>query len=200
MINPAGNNNFWFIAALLIAFSGCSSKPVQVETEIEIKPVVKGAPEWVNFGSNISGNKDERQFQGVGFALVVGDMAMQKATADDMARAEVARLLSSCIRIISTDLLASNRLAENGDKNMGQSEADISLQIKNIIKSSMASTRIIKSWRDPNSNAIWSLAVLDMKKVVDTTTGISDVNVGLKRYIEKDACNDIDKIVKEKTK
>ena len=79
------------LAVLVAVVSGCSSEPTKVESNLGIK----GAPDWVNQGSNILSTKDGRLFHGVGSASQMGDLALQKSVADDRARAEVAREHSS---------------------------------------------------------------------------------------------------------
>lgn len=184
----------WIFALLLAVVSGCGTEPSKVESNLGIK----GAPDWVNQGSSAISTKDGRMFHGVGSASPMGDLALQKATADDRARAEVARVLSSYMDVVSNDYTASARSGETGDKNTGVNEETISRQIKNTTKINMAGARIIGSWRDPKSNAIWSIAELDIKHVKSTMAGVNDMNPDLKRYIETSADNIFDRVAKEK--
>ncbi len=184
----------WIFALLLAVVSGCSTEPTKVESNLGIK----GAPDWVNQGSSAVSTKDGRMFHGVGSASPMGDLALQKATADDRARAEVARVLSSYMDVVSNDYTASARSGETGDTNTGVNEETISRQIKNTTKINMAGARIIGSWRDPKSNTIWSIAELDMKHVKSTMAGVNDMNPDLKRYIETSADNIFDRVAKEK--
>jgi len=182
------------LAVLAALVTGCSSEPTQVESNLGIK----GAPDWVNKGSNILSTKDGRLFHGVGSATPMGDMALQKATADDRARAEVARELSSYLDVVSNDYTASAKSGEAGANNTGVNEEAVSRQIKNTTKINMAGARIIGSWRDPKSNTIWSIAELDMNHVKSTMAGVNDMNPDLKRYIETSADNIFDRVAKEK--
>lgn len=182
------------MAVLLAVVSGCSTKPVQVESNLGIK----GAPDWVNKGAGVLDTKEGRFFRGVGSASPMGDLALQKAVADDRARAEVARVLSSYLDVVSHDYTSAVKFGEAADKNAGVNEEAVSRQIKNTTKAHMAGTRIIGSWRDPQSNTIWSIAELDMKYVKSTMAGVSDMNSDLKRYIETTADNIFDRFSKEK--
>ena len=182
------------LAVLVTVISGCSSEPTQVESNLGIK----GAPDWVNKGSNTLSSKEGRLFHGVGSASPMGDMALQKSVADDRARAEVARVLSSYLDVLSNDYMSSAKSGDAGDKNTGVNEEAVSRQIKNTTKINMAGARIIGSWRDPKSNTIWSIAELDMKQVKSTMSGVNDMNVDLKRYIETSADNIFDRVAKEK--
>ena len=175
---------------LMAVISGCSTEPTQVESNLGIK----GAPDWVNKGSAILSTKDGRLFQGVGSAAPMGDMSLQKSVADDRARAEVARELSSYLDVVSNDYTAS---AKAGDA-AGDNEESVSRQIKNTTAINMAGARIIGSWRDPKSNTIWSIAELDMEQVKRTVAGVKEMNTDLKRYIGTSADNIFDRVAKEK--
>jgi len=164
MKNLTAINKLLSWALLVAVIAGCSSEPTKVESNLGIK----GAPDWVNKGSNILSTKDGRMFHGVGSATPMGDEALQKSTADERARAEVARTLSSYLDVVSNDYTAS---AKSG--NAGVNEEAISRQIKNTTKVNMAGARIIGSWRDPKSNTIWSIAELDMQHVKSTMAGVN---------------------------
>ena len=74
--------NLLSMTLLALAISACSST-----TKVESDLGIKGAPDWVNEGTNILSEKDGRLFHGVGSASPMGDMALQKSVADDRARA-----------------------------------------------------------------------------------------------------------------
>lgn len=177
------------IAALTALIAACSSGPTKVESNLGIK----GAPDWVNEGTNILNNKDGRLFHGVGSASPTGDMSLQKSIADDRARAEVARVLSSYMDVVTSDYMAS---AKSGDT--GANEESVSRQIKNLSKVNLTGAKIIGSWRDPKTNIIYSIAELDMKSVKATLSSVQDMNTDLKRYIETQADNIFDRVSKEK--
>jgi hypothetical protein len=84
--------------------SACSSA-----TKVESDLGIKGAPDWVNQGSNIISDKDGRLFHGVGSASPMGEMSLQKSVADERARAEVARVLSSYMDVVSSDYMSPAR-------------------------------------------------------------------------------------------
>ncbi|MBI5626602.1 MAG: hypothetical protein HY935_05300 [Nitrosomonadales bacterium] len=188
------------MALFALAIPACSST-----TKVESDLGIKGAPDWVNKGSNILNDKDGRLFHGVGSASPMGDMALQKSVADDRARAEVARVLSSYMDVISSDYLSSAKSgsfaksgssAKPGDASV--TEELVSRQIKALTKVNLAGAKIIGNWRDPKSNIIYSIAELDMKHVKSTLAGTQDMNMDLKRYIETSADNVFDRVAKEK--
>lgn len=176
------------IALLAAVIAACSST-----TKVESDLGIKGAPDWVNEGSNILNDKDGRLFHGVGSASAMGDMSLQKSVADDRARAEVARILSSYLDVVSNDYMSE---AKAGGANVA--EEAVTRQIKNISKVNLAGARIIGSWRDPKTGIIYSIAELDMNHVKNTLAGVNDMNEDLRRYIETRADNIFDRVSKEK--
>jgi len=178
-----------FAVAVLAAFVAACSSTTKVESDLGLK----GAPDWVNQGSSVLNDKDGRLFHGVGSASPTGDMSLQKSVADDRARAEVARVLSSYMDVVTSDYMAS---AKSGSA--GVADESVSRQIKNLSKVNLTGAKIIGSWRDPKTNIIYSVAELDMKHVKDTLSGVQDMNTDLKRYIETQADNIFDRVAKEK--
>lgn len=67
---------------MIAVLAACSSSPSKVKSDLGLK----GAPDWVNEGTNILNEKDGRLFHGVGSANPVGDMSLQTSVADDRAR------------------------------------------------------------------------------------------------------------------
>jgi len=180
--------NVLSMALIVVAISACSST-----TKVESDLGLKGAPDWVNEGTNILNDKDGRLFHGVGSASPTGDMSLQKSVADDRARAEVARVLSSYMDVVSNDYMAS---AKAGGANV--TEEAVSRQIKALTKVNLTGAKIIGNWRDPKTNIIYSIAELDMKHVKSTLAGTQEMNDDLRRYIETSADNIFDRVAKEK--
>lgn len=188
----------FFVTASL---AGCAGKPVLIEpvpvpmqfaqTQSAGKPVIKGAPDWVNRGSSAVGKQDARLIQGVGYAEPMGDLAEQKAVADDRARAEVAKILDSYLEELGKSY------KPEGTPQVAVTGQDAALQqIRNTSKLDLSAARIIGSWRDPKSNTIWSVAELDIRNVKAAITGMTDLNGDVKHYIEVSAENIFDRLIK----
>lgn len=176
------------VVALTGVIAACSGT-----TKVESDLGIKGAPDWVNKGSSILNDKNGRLFHGVGSAPPVGDMSLQKSTADNRARAEIARVLSSYMDVVTNDYVAS---AKSGSDSTA--DESVSRQINNLTKVNLTGAKIIGSWRDPRTGIIFSIAELDMKHVKETLKGVNDMNADLKRYIETHADNIFDRVAEEK--
>jgi len=163
------------------------------QTRLESDLGIKGAPEWVNKGTSYVNDKDGRLFHGVGSASPMGDVTLQRATADDRARAELARILSSYLDVVSSDYQSA---ARSGDSKV--SEEAVSRQIKNLSKVNLAGAKIIARWQDKKTSLVYAIAELDMKQVKGTVSAAQDMNADMRRYLENNADNIFDRVTKEK--
>lgn len=176
-------------AMLVLALMVACSEKTTVKSDLGIS----GAPDWVNEGTNILKDKDGRLFHGVGSVGAMGDASLQVATADDRARAEVARVLFSYLDVVSNDYAASTGAT-------GEAQQAVSRQVKNLTKVNLAGAKIIGRWRDKKTETVYSLAELDMKHVKTTIGGVQDMNEDLKRYISTNADNIFDKTASREIK
>jgi len=178
-------------AALLLALAACFGGKTVVESDLGIK----GAPDWVNRGTQAVNDKDGRLFHGVGSSPSLGDDALQRSTADDRARAEVARMLSTYIDAVSNDYSAAAGTGANAN-----ADQSVQRQIKAVTKQNLAGSKIIGRWKDSRTNMVYSFAELDFKSVKTTLEGANGMNDDLKRYIGRNAENIFDKVSGEKGK
>jgi hypothetical protein len=129
----------------------------------------------------------------VGSAPSLGDEALQRSTADDRARAEVARMLSTYIDAVSNDYSGAAGTGTNAS-----ADQSVSRQIKAVTKQNLAGSKIMGRWKDPKTNTVWSFAELDLKSVKTTLEGANGMNDDVKRYIGRNADNIFDKVSGEK--
>ena len=176
-------------AALTLVLAACGGGKTVVESDLGIK----GAPDWVNKGTQAVSDKDGRLFHGVGSAPSLGDEALQRSTADDRARAEVARMLSTYIDAVSNDYSASAGTGTNAS-----ADQSVSRQIKAVTKQNLAGSKIIGRWKDSRTSMVYSIAELDLKSVKTTLEGANGMNDDVKRYIGRNADNIFDKVSGEK--
>lgn len=178
-------------AALTIVVAACGGGKTVVESDLGIK----GAPDWVNKGTAVLNDKDGRLFHGVGSSPSLGDEALQRSTADDRARAEVARMLSTYIDAVSSDYSAASGTGANAN-----ADQSVSRQIKAVTKQNLAGSKIIGRWKDGKTSTVYSIAELDFKAVKTTLEGANGMNEDLRRYIGRNAENIFDKVSGEKSK
>lgn len=176
------------LLSLALLTAGCSSKTV-VESDLGIND----APDWVNEGTQYLNNNEGRLFHGVGEAPTMGDESLQKSTADNRARAEVARILSSWMDIISQDYTAAS-----GSGKDTVTQQSISREIKNLTKMNLSGAKIIGRWKNKKTGTIYSLAELDMKYIKKVIETARHMNQDLQRYINSRAENIFDQVMPAK--
>jgi hypothetical protein len=170
---------------MTVALAACGGGKTVVESDLGIK----GAPDWVNKGTQAVNDKDGRLFHGVGSSASLGDEALQRSTADDRARAEVARMLSTYIDAVSNDFAGAS-----GTGSYAAADQSVSRQIKAVTKQNLAGSKIIGRWKDSRTNMVYSIAELDFKSVKTTLEGANGMNEDLKRYIGRNGENIFDKV------
>ena len=161
------------IGLLLGGLAGCAGGRTEVESDLGIED----APDWVNEGSQALNNRDGRLIHGMGSAPRMADASLQRSTADDRARAEVGRFLSSFMNVVSQDFVAT---AGTGDGAMD--EQAISRSVENITRLNMSGVEVIARWRDPNTGTVYSLAELDLKRVKDVVGSANQMHSGLRNH------------------
>lgn len=182
------------LLVVLFLLSACSSGPTRIESDLGIK----GAPDWVNEGTQAVSNKKGRLIQGVGSAPDLGDMSLQQSTADNRARAEIARVLSSYMDVTLNDYLASSSLPR-GDAGEGYAaDASVQQQINNLSKAVLNGSRIVGRWKDERTDVIYSFAELDLKRVQEMAAAAGTMNEGLKHYLADRGNAVFDNFVMEK--
>lgn len=98
----------FFIFMMGTVVSGCVIEPVRFDAQEEIR----GAPDWVNDGSRMVEDKQERWFYGVAFSSSQGDIALQKSIADDKSMVSVGKELAAYLEAVSNSYLLASKFAE----------------------------------------------------------------------------------------
>ena len=174
--------------AVALALVACAGR-TQLDSDLNIK----GAPDWVNKGTAYVNDKDGRLFHGVGSASPMGDDALQRSVSDDRARAEVARIFSSYLDVVSRDYQSASR---SGDAKVA--DESVSRQIRNLTQVNLAGTKIVARWLDKRSNTVYSIAEIDVKQVKETVGATRDMNDDVRRYVQANADNIFDRVVYDK--
>ena len=162
-----------FLALLLAA---CSSK-----TTIESDMGLDDAPDWVNEGTQAVNDDDGRLIHGVGMAPAMGDVSLQKATADNRARAEIARVLSTYVDAVIKDYTASTG---------NDADLNVEREIRSTTQLALSGARILGHWKDEDTGDVYAFAELDMDAVdksLETATSLSEAFKG--HYKESGGAN-----------
>ncbi len=192
--------NKHILGSILVAIlGGCASisemtspasSPVnQSDSQPQIpinSPEIK-APNWVlKGGGALTGGKEDRFFYGVGSAAGIEDTAIARATADDRARNDLAKMISFDTKSLNKDY-SFHRTA--GDSTAITDEQHIETVITTLTASTVAGIVIVDHWEHPRRNEIFSLAKLDLdwfKRNVDKYNELSkDIRNAVKEKTDK---------------
>jgi hypothetical protein len=167
-----------FIAIAAISLLTACGGPTNIESDLGIE----GAPDWVNEGSQAVSDKDGRLIQGVGSAPDLGDASLQKATADNRARAEIARVLSSYMDVALNDFLGSSSAGGSAETET-TANASVQQQINSLSQVVLNGAKIIGNWKDERTGIIYSFAELDTKRIKDIVSANQAMSEDLKNYL-----------------
>lgn len=169
------------IALFLALIAGCSGSQ-KIESDLGIA----GAPDWVNEGTQAVDNDKGRFIYGVASAPALGDEALQMSTADNRARAEVARVVSTYVDATISDYSAS-----------AGNETDVSIEqnINSVTQSVLNGSKVKGRWRDEKTGNIWTFVEMDMKSLDNAISTAGKLSQGFKDYYRGNSGNSFDRFV-----
>lgn len=170
------STKFCLIASLIL-LSACSSNQ-RVDTDLGIR----GAPDWVNEGTQVVDNNDGQLIYGVGMAPAMNDQSLQKSTADNRARAEIARILKTYIDSTLKDYSASSNNGDNSANSMS-----IERDIRSTSQLALSGARILGHWKDPRTEDIYAFSVLDTNKLDELIAKATNLSDDFKHFFEQNS-------------
>jgi hypothetical protein len=172
------------VLVLSALFAGCSGK----------HKLVADGPDWVNRGSGAFKDQGSRVFYGVGSVAGISSQSLAVQTADQRARADIARQLDTFVSGLFRDYQTST-VAVLGRAPMEEQHVEDSL--KNVTRISVHGAKVIDHWRDPKTNTIYSLARLDLEGIKATVGEMREMDQSLRGYVRSQAEAAFDEIRRE---
>jgi hypothetical protein len=123
----------------------------------------------------------------------MGDDSLQISTADNRARTELAKIISTFVNVANHDYGSAN-----GSGGEVISEQAISQQIESSSHTNISGSKIIGHWRDKKTGTIYSIAELDLKQVPKVIDASHEMNKGFSQFLESHGDNIFDRQVEEK--
>ena len=140
------------LISLFLLF-GCGGKAKDIPQPESQKP------EWVEKGSGAFGGELGKAFYGVGAAYGIKNPSLLRSSADNRARAEVARIFKTYTASLMKDYQAST-MAGNPEET--SEEQHVEQTIKTFTKAELAGVQIIDHWKDPETGELFALARMDL--------------------------------------
>ena len=145
------------------------------------------SPAWIVQGSGAFATNGRRQFYGVGHAVGIKNAALAKNTAENRARAEIARAIEVYSAWLMKNYLASIKLDTTGDP---QLEADpVDQAIKALCAACLSQVQVVDHWVQPVDGSVYAMARLDVQAFVDSLVKIKDLSAQLRDYVRNNAAD-----------
>ena len=159
---------------------GCSSTP---ETVPSADSAAKG-PEWVMKGSGAFDVDGTKLFYGVGVASGIRNKAMLRQTADNRARAEIARTMEVYVASLSKDYMASTTA---GDMSESSEEQHVESALKTFTKSTLHGATIVDHWVDPADGSMYALCELDLITFKEALENYRELDAKVRDFVRDNA-------------
>jgi len=141
-------------------------------------------PEWVMKGSGAFGGEKGRVFYGVGNVSGIHNKALAINTADNRARAEIAKIFEVYSASLMKDYMAATTA---GDQSASSEEQHVEQAIKTFSAATLTGVVIVDHWVHPENGDIYSLARLDLNAFQDTVGKMKELNEKVRDYVRQNA-------------
>lgn len=179
----AHSNRFarWGMHALLIAcvmtFAACG-----------------GPPKWVKKGS---GAFDDKNFYGVGSVTGVKNEPLAWDTAENRARAEIAKTFETYTGYLMRDYAASTTA---GDFTRNSEEQNVERAIKTVTTTSLSGVKSIDRYKDEKANTYYVLTKMSLDEMKENMMKAKELNGEVRDFVRKNADKLFDRLEKEEAK
>lgn len=177
------------VGVAIAVLAGCGGKQALMPKE---------APAWVIKGSGAFKDAGESVFYGVGAVTGMNNKPMAVTSAENRARAEVAKVFQTYSASLMKDYAASTTggAAITADTPTSE-EQHIEQTIKTFSAVTLSGVMIVDRWEDPNNATIYSLARLDLKAFEDQVKKMQELNANVKTYVKDNAERAFDDLATE---
>ena len=162
------------VAMGILFFMGCAAQQV----------APPAGPAWVNKGSGAFDVDKGKVFYGVGVASGIKNRALLRSTADNRARAEIAKILETYVAVLAKDYMASTTA---GDMKASSEEQHVEQALKTFSKTTLHGARIIDHWRDPADGSLFSLCELDLFAFKETLKDYKELDAKVRDHVRENA-------------
>jgi len=148
------------------------------------KPAEPARPAWVDQGSGAFDVDKGKIFYGVGVASGIKNVALLRSTADNRARAEVAKILETYVAVLAKDYMASTTA---GDMSASSEEQHVEQALKTFSKTTLHGARIIDRFKDPADGSMYSLCEMDLFAFKNALDEHKELDAKVRDYVRQNA-------------
>jgi hypothetical protein len=156
-----------------------------------------GPPKWVKKGSGVYNEDNQKAFYGVGSVSGVKNESLAWDTAENRARAEVAKNFETYTAYLMRDYAASTNAA---DFTKSTEEQNIERAIKTFTATTLNGVRPIERWLDDKSGTYYVLTKLDFNEMKSAMEQSKELNKEVRDFVRKNADRLFERLDKEEAK
>ncbi len=151
---------------------------VVVATGALLLAACSSVPKWVDKGGGYMNEKDGKAFYGVGAVMGIRNEPLAKETADNRARADLAKYMDT------------------------YEEQNVERALKTFVSTHLSGVMVVDRWEkeDKTGKTIYSLAKLDLDKFKDQVGQMKDLNEAARDFVRKNAEKAFERLQQEEDK
>jgi hypothetical protein len=173
--------NAFFVAMAMLGIASCGGEKKAKNEPNELKGI--DYPDWVTKGSGAFGGEAGRVFYGVGSASGIKNHSLARTTADNRARAEIAKIFEVYSASLMKDYMASTTA---GDMTASSEEQHVEQAIKTFSATTLSGVQIVDHWFHPDGT-VYALAQLDLESFKNNLDKMKELNAQVRDYVRQNA-------------
>jgi len=141
-------------------------------------------PDWVNKGTGAFDKGDSQVFYGVGSVTGIRNHSLARTTADNRARAEIAKVFETYTASLMKDYMASTTA---GDMGSSSEEQHVESVIKTFSAQTLSGVLIVDHWFHPLDGTVYALASLDLDSFAKSVGEMKELNAKVRDFVRDNA-------------
>ncbi|TLY22096.1 MAG: hypothetical protein E6K68_04030 [Nitrospirae bacterium] len=172
---------------------------VVVATGALLLTACSSVPKWVDKGGGYMTEKDGKAFYGVGAVMGIRNEPLAKETADNRARADLAKYVDTYTSYLMRDYAASTTA---GDFTKTSEEQNVERALKTFVSTHLSGVVVMDRWEkeDKSGKTIYSLAKLDLDKFKEQIGQMRELNEAARDFVRKNAEKAFERLQQEEDK
>ena len=156
-----------------------------------------GPPTWVKKGSGAYNDKSDKSFYGVGSVVGVRNEPLAWDTAENRARAEIAKTFETYTAYLMRDYAASTTA---GDFSRNSEEQNVERAIKTVTTTTLSGVRPIERYKDEKTGTYYVLTKLNLEEMKNNLEQAKELNAQVRDYVRKNADKLFERLEKDEDK
>lgn len=155
----------------------------------------ESTPKWVKTGNY--GDQDSKAFYGIGEVMGIRNEPLAWDAAENRARAQMVKVLSTYTAYLMRDYAASTT---TGELNKSAEEQHIEEATKTFAMATLNGVRPVDRYKDEQKGVYYVVVKMDLEHVKDMLTQSKELNGQMRDFVRKNADRAFERLEKEEQK